>query len=166
MGSLTLSAPEPVGPHHDLSTFGCGKPALDDWLRNRALKAEARSARTYVVCAAEAQVVGYYSFAAGGVRLEELPKSLRRNMPPIVPVTILARLAVDRRYHGVGLGKGLLKDGLTRALRASHVIGSAAILVHALDDEAGRFYARYGFVEFPENSRTLFLPIEVVARAL
>lgn len=166
MGGLTLSAPEPIGPHHDVSAFGCGKPAQDDWLRNRALKAEGRSARTYVVCTQTALVVAYYSFAAGGVRLEELPKQLRRNMPPIVPVTILARLAVDQRYRGAGLGKGLLKDGLLRALRASQVIGSAAILVHALDDEAGAFYARYGFVEFPENSRTLFLPIDVVARAL
>jgi GNAT superfamily N-acetyltransferase len=146
--------------------FTCGKPALDDWLRNRALKAEGRSARTYVICAPAAAVVGYYSFAAGGVRPEDLPKGLRRNMPPIVPVTLLARLAVDYRHHGAGLGKGLLKDGLIRALRASQVIGSAAILVHALDEEAGRFYTRYGFLEFPENSRTLFLPMDAVAKAL
>lgn len=163
---MNLSAPEPIGPNHDVSAFHCGRPALDDWLRNRAWKAEGRSARTYVVCVPANIVVGYYSFAAGGVRLEDLPKSLRRNMPPIVPVTILARLAVDARQHGAGIGKGLLKDGLVRALRASQIIGSAAILVHALDDEAVTFYARYGFVPFPDSSRTLFLPMDAVAKAV
>lgn len=163
---MKLSAPEPIGPHHNVSAFGCGRPALDDWLRNRAWKAEGRSARTYVVCAPENVVVGYYSFAAGGARLEDLPKSLRRNMLPIVPLTILARLAVDAEQHGAGIGKGLLKDGLIRAFRASQIIGSAAILVHALDDEAAAFYARYGFVPFPESSRTLFLPMDAVAKAI
>ena len=111
-------------------------------------------------------MVGYYTFAAGGVRLDEIPKPMRRNMPPVVPVTILARLAVDVSQQGRGLGRSLLRDGLLRALNASRAIGSAAVLVHALDDEARAFYAGYGFVEFPEDSRTLFIAMQTIADGL
>ena len=163
---MKLTAPAPLGEQHDLSRFDCGKPSLNDWLRQRASRAEGRSARTYVVCAQENAVVGYYTFAAGGVRLDEIPKPMRRNMPPVVPVTILARLAVDVSQQGRGLGRSLLRDGLLRALNASRAIGSAAVLVHALDDEARAFYAGYGFVEFPEDSRTLFIAMQTIADGL
>lgn len=163
---MRLTAPVPLGEQHDLSRFDCGKPSLNDWLRQRASRAEGRSARTYVVCTHENAVVGYYTFAAGGVRLDELPKPLRRNMPPVAPVTILARLAVDMGQQGRGLGRALLRDGLLRALNASRAIGSAAVLVHALDDEARVFYAGYGFVEFPEGSRTLFIAMQAIADGL
>jgi len=163
----SVSAPAPLTAAHDFQQFSCGKVALDDWLHLRALKAEARSARTYVTCVGDTSVVaGYYSFAAGGVRMDEIPKKMRRNMPQIVPVTILARLAVDARYRGMGIGKGLLKDGLRRALQASQIVGSTAVLVHAIDDEAAAYYAGFGFQEFPDASRTLFLPMHTIAAAL
>lgn len=138
---------------------------LDDWLRARALKAEGRSARTYVVTIDDV-VVGYYCFAAGGVRLEEAPARLRRNMPQMVPVILIGRLAVDKRYQGLGVGKGLLKDALLRAVQAAEIVGARALLVHAIDQEAAAFYAKFGFLEYPEMSQTFFLPMETIAAAL
>ena len=87
-------------------------------------------------------------------------------MPDPIPVFVLARLAVDRAFHGRGLGSGLLGDALRRALGASREIGAHAVLVHAIDDQAVRFYLQYGFRPFPTDTRTLYLPLSHVAASL
>lgn len=162
---LPISAPAPLTASHVLGGFDSGKPALDDWLKTRALNAEGRSARTYVVTSGEA-VVGYYCFAMGGVRLDEAPTKLRRNMPQMVPVILIGRLAVDRGQQGLGIGKGLLKDALLRAVQAAEIVGVRAVLVHAIDAEAAAFYRKFGFIEYPEQSHTFFLPMETIGAAL
>src|SRR5690606_496983 len=144
--------------------FSCGKPPLDDWVKHRALRAEGRSARTYVTCEARA-VVAYYCFAAGAVRLEGVPKPMRRNMPTEVPVILIGRLAVDSRFQGRGIGSALLRDAFARALEASTIIGARAVMVHALDEEAAAFYTAYGFERFPESSLTYFLQMETIRQA-
>ena len=83
-----------------------------------------------------------------------------------MPVAILGRLAVDRAYQGRGIGPALLRDAFLRLAAASRVIGIRAVLVHAIDDEARAFYLKHAeFLEFPAQSRTLFLPIETIAAA-
>jgi GNAT superfamily N-acetyltransferase len=156
-----LTPPSPLKASHDVQPFCCGKPALDDWLRHRALKAEGKTARTYVVCKANT-VVGYYALVTGAVERDQLPKKLTRNSPSHIPVLTLARLAVDARAKGQRIGSGLLKDALGRVVQASSIVGVRALLVHAKDEEAMAFYARYGFAEFPSGTQTLFLPIETI----
>jgi GNAT superfamily N-acetyltransferase len=160
-----LSAPVRLDPAHDTSGFTCGNDALDDWLKATALKAEGRSARTYVVREGEA-VVGYYSLATGSVARSGAPGNIRRNMPEPVPVVIVARLAVASRSQGRGIGSALLRDGLRRALQVSEVVGCRAVLIHAIDQSAVDFYARHGFGEFPGGSRTLFLSLETLRQSL
>lgn len=173
MGTITpivaaapaLTEPVPITDQHDLSQFACGKPALDDWLRQRALKNEGLASRCFVVCDGQ-QVVGYYALSAGSVGTTDVPGALRRNMPKSIPVMVLGRLAVDHRRHGQGIGPGLLKDALRRALSVAENVGARAILVHAIDQEVVSFYTQYGFKAFPEGELTFFLPIEEVAAAL
>jgi len=160
-----ITAPAPLSSTHVLSQFSCGKPPLDDWLRFRAIKAEGRSARTYVICLGES-VVGYYCFAAGAVRIDEMPKNLRRNMPQMVPVILIGRLAVDVGYQGLGLGKGLLKNALSRAVQSSKTVGARAVMVHAIDQEAAAFYASFDFLVFPQGSQTFFMPMETITASL
>jgi len=162
---MTLTQPAPLDPSHDVSRFDCGKPALTDWLRLHALKNEGMGSRSFVACEGK-RVVGYYALAAGAVARADAPGSISRNMPDPVPVFVLARLAVDRNFHGQRIGAGLLKDALKRALNASREIGARAILVHAIDDEAVGFYRQYGFKPFPTDARTLYLPLSHVAAAL
>ena len=160
-----LSPPTPISEAHDLTSFDCGKPVLDDWLRQRALRSEGQSARTYVVCN-ENIVVGYYCIATGGVSHAGLPGKLKRNMPDPIPVMVVGRLAVDKNHQGRKIGRGLLKDALQRILALSKVAGIRAVMLHAMDEDAAKFYLKYGFIEYPGGSRTMFLPIESIQAAL
>lgn len=161
----SLSAPVPLTREHDLSDFDCGEPALDDWLLRRALQNESRLSRTYVVCDGN-KVVAYVCVSAGAVERSAAPSKVRRNAPDTIPVSLIGRLAVSRAYAGKGLGADLLADALRRIAAASQSIGIGAVLVHAKDDAAKRFYLRCAeFLEYPEDSRTLFLPIETVVAA-
>ena len=154
-GEPPLSAPDPLNESHVLDQFECGEPALDDWLRRRALANQASGAsRTFVTCSG-ARVVGYYALAAGGITSNEAPGRVRRNMPDPIPVMVLGRLAVDRREQGKGLGALLLRDAVARTRRLAGEMGMAGILVHAISVEAKRFYQHWGFVESPLNPMTL-----------
>ncbi len=160
-----LSAPVPLTIGHDLSGFDCGEATLNDWLRNRALKNESRFSRTYVVCE-DNRVVAYFCISAGAVERAAAPGKVRRNAPDTVPVSVIGRLAVSRDHAGKGLGADMLSDALRRIAVASQSIGIGAVLVQAKDETAKRFYMRCAeFIEFPQDSRTLFLPIETVVAA-
>src|SRR5680860_388618 len=160
-----LSAPVPLTAEHDFSAFDCGEAALNDWLRHRALKNESRFARTYVVCEGN-RVVAYFCISAGAVERAAAPGKVRRNAPDTIPVSVIGRLAVNRDHEGKGLGADMLADALRRIAVASQAIGIAAVLVHAKDDAAKRFYMKCAeFIEYPADSRTLFLPMETVDAA-
>lgn len=160
-----LSAPIPLTAEHDLSGFDCGDPALNDWLLHRALKNESRFSRTYVVCEDD-RVVAYFCISAGAVERLAAPGKVRRNAPDTIPVSVIGRLAVSRDHAGKGLGADMLSDALRRIAVASRSIGIGAVLIHAKNDAAKRFYMKCAeFIEYPEDSRTLFLPIETVIAA-
>lgn len=159
---MKLSPPVPIAAEHDVSQFDCGELALDDWLRQRALRNEIRFSRTYVVCGGE-RVVAYYCIAAGSVERASAPGKLRRNAPDPIPVSVIGRLAVSRGHAGRGLGADMLADALRRIAAASRSIGIGVVLVQAKDEEARRFYMKCAeFIEHPAESRMLFVPIETL----
>ena len=81
----------------------------------------------------------------------------------MIPVSVIGRLAVSLDYAGKGLGADILSDAVRRIATASQTIGIGAVLVHAKDETAKRFYLKYAeFIEYPPDSRTLFLPIDMV----
>jgi GNAT superfamily N-acetyltransferase len=161
-----LSAPQKFSAEFDLSDFDSGEVALDDWLRRRAAKNEATGAsRTYVVCVGS-KVVGYYSLAVGAVSHLATPGRIRRNMPDPIPVMILGRLAIDRRWQGQGVGTGLLRDAVLRTVQAGEIAGIRAILVHTILDGARRFYERYGLIASPVDPRTLIITLAEAQRIL
>lgn len=164
MGGLT--APVPLTAGHQLTRFDCGNRALNVWLKDRALKNQASGAsRTFVVCR-NGRVVGYYALATGSIERIAAPGRIRRNMPESVPVMVLGRLAVDVSMQRNRLGSRLLKDALLRTVRVSKDAGIRAMLVHAISDEAARFYKRRGFQPSPLDSMTLMLPLEHVERLI
>src|SRR5260370_19048407 len=76
-----------------------------------------------------------------------------------IPVMLLARLAVDHREQGKGLGKALLKDAILRTLQAAEIAGLKLLLVHAKDEAAADFYRRHGFDPLVDDPLNLFLPV-------
>jgi GNAT superfamily N-acetyltransferase len=163
-GVIETGPPERLSAQHDLSGFDSGEPALDDWLRRRAERNETSGAsRTYVVCAGR-KVVGYYTLAAGAIAHLDAPGRIKRNMPDPVPVMLLGRLAVDKAFHGQGVGTGLLRDAVLRVVRAAEIAGIRAILVHAISEEAKRFYEKYGFVASPVDPLTVMITVAEAVR--
>jgi GNAT superfamily N-acetyltransferase len=163
-----ISQVEAISELHDVSRFDCGgHESLNDWLRRFALANQKNdSARTYAVHRA-GFVVGYYSVAAGSVSVEEAPGRIAKGLArhPI-PVILLARLAVDRAERGTGLGKALLKDALSRIAVAAEVVGARAVLVHAIDDKAKKFYLHFGFEPSLIHEMQLMLLMKDLRKAL
>lgn len=157
-----LLPPALLGPEHDLSVFDCGEPLLNDWLRRRALANQASGAsRCFVVADASRGVRGYYALAAGAVDHASAASAVRRNMPDPVPVMVLGRLAVDRDFHGKGLGADLLRDAVLRCARLAQEVGVRALLVHALHESARNFYLHHGFSESTIDPLMLMLRIKL-----
>lgn len=153
-----LNPPVLLTKDHDRNAFDCGIPALNEYLKKYALQNQKKhAARTYVATRAN-RIVGYYSLAYGSVSLEEAPQTVKSGPPrhPI-PVILLARLAVDSNEQGSGLGAALLKDALLRTIQAAEIAGLRAMLVHAKDDSAKRFYEKFGFEPSPIDAYHLFL---------
>lgn len=157
---------EPLDPSHDRAGFSSGVTALDRYLREQAAQdVRRRVTACYVALdAAIAKIAGYYTLAAGGVLLNDLPEPLAKRLPryPAVPVARLGRLAVDQAYRGRKLGAALLWDAGLRASRSE--VAAFALVVDAKDDSAVAFYLHHGFVPLAGQSAHLVLPLTSFAR--
>jgi GNAT superfamily N-acetyltransferase len=165
-----LLAPERLNAKHDVSRFANGKhPSLDEWLKDRARASEGLSSRTYVICARDEplRVVGYYAISTAMEERVALPTAkFRRGMPNQVPLLLIGRLALDASWQGRGLGADLLSDAVRRCCAASEIAGARAIVAHAIDDDAVRFYLHHGFLLSPLGERVMMLPMEAARVAL
>jgi len=144
---MTEWVSERLSGAHDLTGFDSGQPSLDRWLRQHATHADRmNTARTFVFVTADHRIVGYYSLAMGRVQRGDLPLPVARGGPLAVPVILIARLAVDRRAQGAGVGAELLWDALTRGSAANALAAARAFVVDAIDGGAASFYEHFGFV--------------------
>jgi len=110
--------------------------------------------------------VAYYALASGVIAVDSAPGRFRRNMPNPIPVAVLARLAVERRRQGQGVGRALFRDAAIRVAQAADVIGIRGILVHAVSEEARNFYLNLGFDPSPSEPMTLMVTLADVRAAL
>lgn len=162
-----LNRPALLTKDHDRNFFDCGVPALNDYLKKYALQNQKKNvARTYVATRG-LRIVGYYSLAYGSVSPEEASQNVKSGLPKHpVPVILLARLAVDSTEQGGGLGAALLKEALLRTIQAAEIAGLRAMLVHAKDDSAKRFYEKFGFEPSPIDNYHLFLRLSDILSSL
>lgn len=164
---MALSAPERIGPGHDLSTFSCGKASLDQWLRTRALVNDQRGFTVVMVIHEKQRVVGYYGLAPTAALPVTMPRSIRSGQPPHpVPCLLLGQLAVDQSFARRGIGYSLLMSALERCVAGAGLIGGRAVMVNALDDEAAAFWRRWGFVPSKDDPLVLFRSIADIAASL
>ena len=159
---------EALGRQHDRSGFSCGSEPLDQYLRAQAGQdARKRVAAPFVLCEGEGNtVLGYYTLSAISVDIGEWPETVAKKLPryPVVPATLLGRLAIDRRLQGQGAGEYLLMDALHRSLQASRQVAAVAVIVDAKDERAVAFYRRYEFIPFADQPTRLFLPMSVIEK--
>ncbi len=152
---------------HDLSAFDCANATLNEWLRKFAwTNQQADAAKTYVALDGNL-VIGYYALTTGSVHKHESPQRIAKGLAnhPI-GVVLIARLAVDQSQPGKGLGKALLFDALSRVEEAADIVGVRAVLVHAIDDPARRFYLHFEFEESPVDPYQLLLLLKDLRKAI
>jgi GNAT superfamily N-acetyltransferase len=158
---------ERLRPDHDVSGFRCGVAALDQWLIEHAAPAQLmRTAQTFVWHEGDKRVVAYFSLAAHLVVRAGLPQPLARGSPTSIPAVLLARLALDCRLHGQGLGGELLLDALTRARAAAGIAAARLVVVDAINSEVAAFYEHHGFRPIPDNPNRLVQKMSDIAAAL
>ena len=165
--ALVFSRSELFAASHDTQSFNCGAASLNDFLQRYALANQANgSARTFVTLA-QARVFGYYSLAAASVEHAAVPSRVSKGLArhPI-PMLLLARLAVDVQAQGQGVGRSLLQSALLKYLQACEVIGCRALMVHAKDAAANRFYQNYGFEPSPIDTAHLYLLTKDIRKTL
>ena len=149
--------------------FNSGKPELDRYLKQYAKKNDERGiARTFVAFAFEESqaIAGYYSCCASAIDSESLPSQIQSRLPRYpTPAILIGKLAVDLAMQGRGLGKFLLFHGFENAIDVSQKLGVYAVRVDAVDEEAKRFYQKYGFMELEDAPLSLFISIETIKQA-
>jgi len=158
---------EKLRPEHRIEGLDCGREELNRYLLRYAWQnQQAGAAQTYVGVVGD-RVVGYHTLAVGHVTREEAPERLTRGLARHpVPIMLLARLAVDRRWQGQGIGKALLRDAMLRTIQAADIAGIRALAVHAKDEAARRFYEKFDFVPSPTDPMHLFVLLKDVRRVI
>lgn len=158
---------ERLDEHHDLSRFDSGNHHLDDWLRRYALDAQRMdSARTFLLTRG-GRIVGYFSLTMGSVLREVAPAKLVRGLPAYpVGTVLLARLAVDLRDQGAGSGATLLAEALRKAVAAGDSAAARLVVVDAIDDNAVRFYERFGFITAPGHTHRLYRRMKDISTSI
>ena len=157
---------EPLDSHHNRAVFSCGVEPLDIYLKRQAgQEARKRIAAPFVLIDKSSNMIaGYYTLSSIGINLGDLPPEITKKLPryPLLPATLLGRLAVDKNYQGKKLGETLLLDALYRSLK--NKIASMAVVVDAKDDKARTYYEHYGFIRFSEFPYRLFLTMTTIEK--
>jgi predicted N-acetyltransferase YhbS len=150
-----------IDRHLNVDDFDCEQDDLNRFLTRHALNNQRANSSTTYLAQIDNQVVGYYTIVVGHVGFEDVPERLSKGLARHpVPLVILARLAVDHRWQSRGVGSGLLKDAMMRALNVSEIAGVRALAVHAKDDEAAAFYRHFDFIPSPTNRLHLYVLIK------
>ncbi len=157
---------ESLNERHDPWAFDCGNAELTEWLHKHAHHATGQGTRTYVlVQEGTAGVLGYFALAPHLVEREEAPKRIGRGAPRQIPAVLLAKLALDQRLQGSGLGGELLVKALLTILDAARAAGGKLVVVDAIDDGAADFYRHHSFEPILGNPHRLVMKLSTAARA-
>jgi GNAT superfamily N-acetyltransferase len=155
----------PLGDHHDRAAFECGVEPLDRYFKTQAGQdARKRVASCFVLTDGGSAPIAFYTLTATAIALSDLPAEMSRKLPryPLMPATLMGRLAVDRRKRGQRLGELMIMDAFSRALRSE--IATYAFVVDAKDEAAARFYKAYAFLPLGETGNRLFMPMTEIAK--
>lgn len=158
---------EKLDRSHDLEDFDCGEDVLNSFLIRHALQSQRANASQTYVGVVDDEVVGFYSLTVGDISYDDAPERVTKGLAKHpVPIMLLARLAISTRWQGQGAGAGLIRDAMRRTLQAAEIAGIRALIVHARDDSAKRFYEHFNFVPLPSEELHLYQLLKDIRRAL
>ena len=161
---------EPIGKRHDREAFDCGDAALNEFLQRYARKShEVGGAKTFLAIddTDNQTILGFYSLSPASIEYARTPELIRRGLARYdVPAFRLARLAVDLKVQGHGLGGQLLLSAGKRCLLASAEVGGVAMLIDAKNERVAAWYASYGALPLLDAPLSLLLPLATVEAAL
>lgn len=156
---------EPLGGDDArLSGFSCGDERLDRWLRDHATNARGQGTRTFLLIEDDGAVAGYFALAPHAIARDTVPATVGRGSPDPIPGYLIAKLALDQRHQGQGLGSELLIACLAGIISAARTGGGKLIVVDAISDAAADFYRRHDFID--AGHRRLVMKISTAANAL
>ena len=159
---------EPLNSTHKKSDFSCGKEMLDTYIHKQANQDVKRKlSACFVINETETNLIkGYYTLSNNSIPSEFIPDQIRKKLPgtyETIPTTLLGRLAIDDKFQGQGIGKLILIDALKRSYEISKTIGSFAVVVDPIDQDAENFYNKYGFIKLPDSGK-MFLPMKTISQ--
>jgi GNAT superfamily N-acetyltransferase len=161
---------EPINKKHDREAFDCGEEALNEYLRRYARKSHERGgAKTFLAVddADDKAILGFYGLSPVSVDHARTPEMVRRRLARHeVPGFRLARLAVDRRLQGKGLGGQLLLAAGRRCLLAAAEVGGVVLVIDAQNESVAGWYASYGALPLLDAPLSLVLPLATIEVAL
>jgi len=147
--------------------FSCGKDMLDNYLHTQASQDVKRKLCVVFAMSEDTTIQGYYTLSNASIPAELMPEAIKKKMPrsyEALPVTLLGRLAIDVKFKGQGLDGIILLDALKRSLDIStQSLGSIGVVVDPLDDDAVKFYEKFGFILLPDSGK-MFLPMADIAQ--
>jgi len=157
---------ENLNSTHRKKEFSCGNDMLDNYLQKQANQDIKRKLSACFVLNDEGTnlLKGYYTLANNSIPQNLIPAEFKKKLPKSytsIPTTLLGRLAIDNRFQGKGIGKLLLVDALNRSYEISKSIGSFAVIVDPIDEDAEKFYNKYGFINLPDSGK-MFLPMNTI----
>jgi len=159
---------EPLIAAHDRTAFHSGVPELDRYIRLQAGQdARRKVAAPFVMVDSSGSILGYYTLSAYSIQLGELPEPIVRKLPryPLLPATLLGRLAISSTCRGRNLGRFLLMDALHRSWRNTSEVASVGVVVEALDETARSFYLHHEFVPLQDHPNKVFLAMVTIEKA-
>ena len=111
-------------------------------------------------------LLGYYTLSAYGIRAAQLPLRIAKKLPkyPLIPATLLGRLAVSQEHQGKKLGRLLLMDALYRSWKNSAHVASVGVVAEAIDEAARKFYLHHEFIALPDHPRKMFLAMGTIQK--
>ncbi|WP_209331240.1 GNAT family N-acetyltransferase [Lunatimonas salinarum] len=153
---------------HKKKEFDCGKQALNDYLAKIAKQdAEKDVAVCYILEGEDGEVVGYFTLSSGSIPKEEIPEKESMKLPRYsdIPLAVIGRLAIDKKYQGRKLGDYLLVEAFGEIIKVAEVLGIAGVFVDPIDESAVNYYPKFGFIKLNSSDR-MFLPIATIRELL
>lgn len=145
----------PLSRDHDRERFCCSDPAIDIFLKQKAMQDQHLDlSRSYVLAdeSEPAAIVGFFTITLIHIPQEVIPGD-RPKIKREIPAVLLGQLGVDREHQGNGFGELMLIDAQAKAIQAAEIVGIRAVVLDARSERLAVWYESHGFIRLGNGLR-------------